>query len=191
MAVLAALLAGKTLNDPEVQKQLADFQRARNQRAVAAANAPNPLGSPKKPELDEETKAEIRRVADDLGVDPAYLESLARDPSKGWTANRSTIEEARVAVRLQQEGRLQDPVRDPSGGAEFIEDKGAGQSWDVKSFRRDNFDLSASLVNVGRELVGGNDVILDTAHLSSEQITELQQAVNARGWAGRVIFAPS
>jgi uncharacterized protein YukE len=191
MAVLAALLAGKSLNDPEVQKQLADFQRARNQRAVAAANAPNPLGSPKKPELDEETKAKVRRAAEDLGVDPQYMESLARDPAKGWIVTDNTIEEARLAVRLEQEGRLQEPVRDPTGGAEFIEDKGAGQGWDVKSFRRDNFNLTGSLDRVQGELELGQNVIVDTAHLAPDQVTELWRAILDRGWSGRVIFASS
>jgi hypothetical protein len=189
MAVLAALLAGKSLNDPEVQKQLADFQRARNQRVAAAANAPNPLGSPKKPELDEETKAEIKRVAQELGADPGYVESLARDPATGWKADSGTVEEARVAIRLEQKGRLQDPVRDPSGGADFIEHKGAGQRWDVKSFRASNFDLGTSVDKVGRELEALHNVILNTGYLSPDQVAELQQAVIERNWSGRVVFA--
>ena len=184
-AALAALAAMRSLNDPQAREKLAELQRQRARRIVQeqtpAASAMPPLPP------DEEDK--IKRAAAEVGVSRERLEALARDPSHGWNMTENSIEEARIAARLENSGRLKDLVRDPTGASEFIEDGGAGARWDVKSFRAEGFDKDYIMSKISEEVGNGENVIINEAHLTPMQVTGLRQAVAARGWAEKVIFA--
>lgn len=170
-------------NTPRNQE---DLHRQQKQKAVSQALA----GAPKPP-LRPEDENEIERNARELNVDRARFESLARDPGSGWKIDRGSIEEARIAIRLERSGQLHDVVRSPDPQADFIEDGGAGRDWDVKSPRAFNFDAKVTMNDIGTELGAGNNVVINTTYLDADQASEIQQAVNARGWSGRVILTSS
>jgi hypothetical protein len=105
------------------------------------------------------------------------------------------MEEARAADGLERSGRLDGPVsRDPSGAADFVD--GNGTPWDVKSFNsnfppgKGGYDLATSMSKIEGELATGENVILNTTNLSAQAAAELRSAVEAAGWAGRVLFWP-
>jgi hypothetical protein len=170
----------------DAQQRLEDFRRQQKRKAVAVAlaGAPNPPPDPK----DEK---EIERSVRELGVDKARFESLARDPAIGWRIDESTIAEARIALRLEGKGQLHDVVRSPDPAVDLIEDGGAGQSWDVKSYRADGFDLTRTLAAINDELQAGHRVIINTAHLSRAQVIQLEKFVDLQPWGGRILFATS
>jgi Flp pilus assembly pilin Flp len=129
------------------------------------------------------------------GFDPVRLNELAKDPGQGGKITPKTLQEARVALDLERSGRLTGPVtRSPDPMADFID--GNGQKWDVKTFNsnfppsKGGYTLDASMQQIGRELNRKENVILDTSNLSPAAITELTNAVNAAGWADKVIFWP-
>ena len=173
-------------NDPEVQKRLQERAKERLRREVQ-----DRLDSAPKPELDEATKAKIRTNAEELGVDPARFESLARDPAHGYTVSANSIEEARMAVKAEQAGLLNNVVRSPNPEADFLEDGGAGQPWDVKTFRADTFDLESSSAQIRQELVQGNNVMLNTRYMTSGQVDALSFRADTEGWLSRFIFMRS
>jgi hypothetical protein len=175
------------LTEEELQLRLDELRRQQRQRAVQERLTLTCL----RPRLRADDEAELGRWALELGVDRPRLEVLARDPGIGWRADADSIEEARIALSLEREGRLVGVVRDPDPhGGDFIEDLGAGRVWDVKSFRGANFDLEACLRDVEEELAKGEDVIISQAHLSPGQTERLRLAVASRAWSERVIFSP-
>jgi WXG100 family type VII secretion target len=183
---LAAAGAAAGLRDGLRAITRTEFDRQRKQKAVSQA-----LTAAPRPPLRPEDEERIRRNAEDLNVDPARFESLARDPANGGRVDQNSIEEARLAIRLERSGQLTDVVRSPDPQVDLVEDGGAGQSWDVKSFRRDNFDSGTTIKTIGQEIDAGHHVIINTAHLEPAQVAEIQRLVGARGWSGQVIFASS
>lgn len=123
----------------------------------------------------------------------ARVNELAADPAQDGAVSGKTRREAEVGVSLEEAGKLPKPLtRDPSGGAEFID--GAKQAWDVKRFNssfppsKGGYTLEDSLRKIGRELLIGENVIVDTIDLKPEHVAELRAAVTARGWDTRVIW---
>jgi hypothetical protein len=105
------------------------------------------------------------------------------------------MQEARAAYGLEQSGDLPGPAkRDPTGGADFID--GTGQEWDVKGFNsgfppsQGGYDLATSMTKIGNELNQGENVILDTSKLTEAATSELETAIEAAGWSGRVLWWP-
>jgi hypothetical protein len=186
LAALAAAAAAAGLAGGLNAITRAEFNRQQKQKAVSQALAAAP-----KPPLPPDQEEEVARNARELEIDPARFEALARDPAKGGEIDENSIEEARLAVRLERTGRLADVVRSPAPEADLIEDGGAGQTWDVKSFRSDTFDLGKAMTSTADELRDGNNVIVNTAHLDPGQVADIQRDVEAQGWSDRVIIATS
>ena len=59
--------------------------------------------------------------------------ALISDPYHGNKVTKGSILEGAVGLELETLGRLEKIIRDPSGGAEFIDAEGT--LWDVKAFR--------------------------------------------------------
>jgi hypothetical protein len=142
--------------------------------------------------VSEAPEADAEAVGE---VDSQRLEELAHDPSEGGGVTDKSKEEARVAYAMEKSGDLPGPVRrDPSGRADFID--GTGREWDVKSFRsndpprKGSYDFDASMSNIGDELAIGEDVIVNTTHMSPQAIQELKEGVGRAGWADRVLWWP-
>jgi hypothetical protein len=173
------------LTDEELRQRLGELRRQQRQKAVRER-----LLEPRVwPAPRAEERAAMGRLARELSVSGPRVEMLARDPGIGWRVDADSIDEARVALRLERSRRLHGMVRDPDPhGGDFIEDLGAGRVWDVKSFRAATFDLEASLRDVEEELHKGEDVIICPAHLSHAQAGALHRGVIAGGWSDRVIF---
>jgi hypothetical protein len=197
-ALIAAMMAGRTVidilsklgldaGDPEVRAKLDVFRRGQRQKQVKASIA----GAPSPPPLKPEDEEKLRRLASELGVDPKRLEELARDPARGWRYDEATLEEARVAIRLERGGQVRDVVRDPRPEGDFIEDNGAGQRWDVKSYRPNDSPQEIA-ADIEQELAGGDtNVIVNEAHMTLEQIAQVRDLVAHQGWTDRVIYATS
>jgi hypothetical protein len=101
-----------------------------------------------------------------------------------------------VGLRLEQQGKLHAIIRSPDPRAEFIEDGGSGTRWDVKSFRslvggRPAFRLQRAVLRIEEELEEGNNVIVNTAYLSPDDLTALRTAIHGRGWSSRVLYGDS
>jgi WXG100 family type VII secretion target len=184
LAALLAMLAAAA--GPNFARTLEEYRREQKRKAVSQALVAAP-----RPPLRPEDEDQIQRSARELQVDRARFEQLARDPAEGGKVDEGSIEEARIAIRLERSGQLSDVVRSPQPETDFLEDGGAGQGWDVKSFRSSRFSLDQTLQSVDGELGQGHNVIINTAHLDSTQVAEVQQAIQMRGWSGRVIFASS
>jgi hypothetical protein len=191
-AVALTLAAARLLSqlgaasDPDTLRRLEELRRRQRQKQVASAIAGAPQPSP-----PQDREREIERNARELRVDPARFEALARDPGKGWNVDANGIEEARIAIRLERSGQLTDVVRSPDPRADLIEDGGAGQSWDVKSYRAGDFAIDRIVADIADEIRSGCSVIVNTSHLDTGQVVQVRQAVSARPWAGRVIFTSS
>jgi hypothetical protein len=143
------------------------------------------------------TREETLRVwADAEGFDPARALRLAEDPAKGRVITDGSIDEVVVGLRLEREGKLRAIIRSPNPRAEFIEDGGKGLRWDVKSFRsvvknEPWFNLDDALQSIGKKLVDGVNVIIDTAYLSEADLTALRAAVREHGWSSQIIYGDS
>jgi hypothetical protein len=128
--------------------------------------------------------------------DQARLDELARDPAHGGRITPGSMEEARTALELERSGKLPGPVqRDPSGAADFID--GNGQAWDVKSFHSEfpqakgGFDLGKAMNTIRASVRGDEDVILNTSHLSADDLRALTDAIGRQpGLGGHVLFWP-
>jgi len=87
-------------------------------------------------------------------------------------------------------GQLAGPIiRDPSGNAEFIDRK--GKLWDVKQFHSEKgrFNLEDAVSNIRRELLAGENVILDTKFLDPNDAAALRSVIEAKGWQSRVLWS--
>jgi hypothetical protein len=102
--------------------------------ATGAQHPPSRGGSGRGDDLSD---AERKELADD-----PHLAELARDPAQGGKITTKTLQEARVGRSLEDSGRLSRLRRDPSGGAEFIDE--SGQAWDVKGYHSGSETATAS-----------------------------------------------
>lgn len=124
------------------------------------------------------------------------FDDLSRDPDHNGQINDKSREEARAALRLERRGLLRRVVRAPRNGADYVEDGGRGPTWDVKSFddrhtgKRGDYDLRETIDSLEKTLDRDRDnVIINTAHLNSQHMAEIEQAVNAHPeWTGRVLY---
>ena len=118
------------------------------------------------------------------------LEELAKDPAKGGRVDDKTRREAEVALQLEEMGLLAGPIRrDPSGDAEFIDRR--GMLWDVKQFHSENgwFDLREAVKTIRGELLAGENVILDTKFLDSNDAAALRSVIEANGWQRKILWS--
>ncbi len=184
LLLLLALAMGKSLGDPVVQEKLRELRRGQARRSVAQTTSAAP-----QPPLKPEDEKDVVDSAREFGVDQRRVEALARDPAKGWKVDTSSVEEARVILRLEQRGAVRGAVRDPDPhGGDFIENGGSGKTWDVYSPRAANFNLDRAVGEMSRKLAQRNNVAVNVEHLSAEQLTELRLAVTQEGWADNVAF---
>jgi hypothetical protein len=123
------------------------------------------------------------------------LDDLAKDPAHGNKIEPKGIQERQIGLTLEARGDLKPPIkRDPSGAAEFID--GDGVKWDIKGFnsnyppKKGGFSLNRDLGKIEAELNKGEHVILDTTQLSPTHLQELQVAIQAKGWSGKIRWYP-
>lgn len=136
----------------------------------------------------EGTAAETAETAASQG----RLEELARDPAHGGRITEGSAQEARAAQGLEDSGQLPRVQRDPTGGADFIDE--TGQAWDVKGFNSQypkGYDLESATTKIATSLRDGENVILDTTKMSPADVSELRSAVEANpDWAGKILWWP-
>jgi hypothetical protein len=136
---------------------------------------------------DDLTEAERKELADD-----AHLAELAGDPAKGGRIGPKSIQEARVGRSLEDTGRLARLRRDPTGGAEFIDE--SGQAWDVKGYHSgfgNGYRLNDAMRGIRKSISLNENVILDTTKLKPEHVAELRSAVAGdTSLAGKVMWWP-
>lgn len=116
------------------------------------------------------------------------LRDLSRDPAHGGARSRASWAEAEVGHGLEKGGKVRGLQRSPNPGEEFIDS--AGRAWDVKAFRSNGFNLEKAMQNIQRELRVGENVMLDTRHLSAEDFLKLDEALTRAGHGGRVLWWP-
>ena len=128
-------------------------------------------------------------------------EDLTKDPAHQGSENPYDIAqgelERNVGLSLEKGGRLKNIIRDPSGKAEFIEDFGNGEKWDVKSFnsnyapRKGGFKLENAMKRIIEEIFeDGENVIVDTTNMSPQHISELINEIISQNLTDHVIFWP-
>jgi uncharacterized membrane protein YgcG len=131
------------------------------------------------------------------GGDPRdrRLDELAADPAHGGRIDPRSRAEAEVGQGLEESGRVAGLRRDPTGAGEFIDSQ--GRTWDVKAFRsnvpagaRGGFTVDSAMSSIRREIMVGENVMVDTRHLSTEHVQELQEAVRSAGLDEQVLFWP-
>ena len=121
------------------------------------------------------------------------LLELARDPAHGGAISEKTIREAMIGLGLERRGDLPGPVRRSPNPSEELND-GNNQAWDIKGFHsgfppaKGGFDLDDAVTSVKLELDIGENVIVDTAKMSHEHISQLKVALNDLGVADRVLW---
>ena len=123
------------------------------------------------------------------------LDELAKDPDHAGSTRDIDIgkgkREAQVGLDMEEQGLLKDIVREPSGQADFIENGGAGQKWDVKAFNsnyRNGYDLNDAMLKINESINKGENVIVDTINMKPEHISELMNAVTGSGLDEYVIW---
>jgi hypothetical protein len=111
-----------------------------------------------------------------------YLQSLIQDPSHGNKISDLSIQEAAMGMACEKEGLLVGPLRrDPVGAAEFF-DK-FGQRWDVKraislsSNRQQIFNPKALFAKIKRDLLLGENIILDMMKLENRDVSIIYKEV--------------
>ncbi|WP_297429687.1 hypothetical protein [Clostridium sp.] len=156
---------------------------------------------------DEEKEAILNDWSNNLsensytgGRSNEEIQSLADDPAhKG--ANRiidiqKGMHEAEVGLDLERTGKLKDIVRDPTGKAEFFEDGGSGQKWDVKSFnsnfspKKGGSTLDSAMDEIYGSLEEGEYVIVDVSQMSQEHISLLFEELEKQGLMNKIIKWP-
>lgn len=141
----------------------------------------------------------VGRFHDPATADPARYATLRLDPARTIekTGMGGGADEATSAMRLEHVGLVDGPItRSANGKADFQD--ASGKLWDVKSpqsviARRGQYDFNTTMSAVRSEVVNNNEnVMLNTAYLTSPQARELIMAVRASpDLAGRVIFTTS
>ena len=151
-----------------------------------------------RPELPSSDQDEVVSIAMDYGEAPARVEELARDPDHSGAATPNSFVEARIALAMEREGKLRDVVRDPRRDCgDLIEDDGAGQEWDVVSFRGARFQAGQVLRKMQDKLERQRKddrmmkVIVNTAYLSAGQVAEVKEIVAGHGWSTVVTYGSS
>ena len=151
-----------------------------------------------RPELTSSARKDVASIAIELGEDPARVEELVRDPDHGGAVGRNSLDEARIALTMERKGRLREVVRDPRPGCgDLIEQDGAGQEWDVVSFRGNHFKNANVLRTLQEKLEDQRmddrrlKVIVNTEYLSADQVAKIKEIVAGHGWSSVVIYGTS
>jgi hypothetical protein len=151
-----------------------------------------------RPELPHETYEEVATLALDFEENRIRVEELVRDPDHSGAVDDNSIEEARIALTMEGEGRLTDVIRDPRAACgDLIESDGAGQEWDVYSPIGERFDKRQVEGELwGKLMMQRQDdrmmkVIVNCAYLSQEQVGEIEKIVEINGWGGLVVYGTS
>lgn len=134
-----------------------------------------------------------RSSAGNSGSDDAQrLAELATDTSSGGEISTRSMRKARAMLGLEKAGLLSAPVRrDPTGAADFVD--GRGVSWnahDLSSSHQGGHNVLASVIEIGVDLLSGDNVILITDNLNTETTKELSAAVDSAGLSDRVLLWP-
>ena len=126
------------------------------------------------------------------------LQDLANDPAHAGSTRPSDMakgqHEAEIGLDLEEQGLLNDIVRDPTGNAEFIENGGSGTHWDIKSFnsnfppKQGGTTLDTAMESIAESLSQGENVVIDTTNMSAELIDQLTQAISAQGLGNQIIW---
>jgi hypothetical protein len=123
------------------------------------------------------------------------LDELSKDPAHGNRISPKSQQEARVGLELEEAGKVPPIRRDPTGGADFIDD--TGQYWDVKGFNSNyppnqgGYTLRDSLNKIRESLSTGENVMLDTSQMRTPHIDQLRAAVESTPeWAGKILWWP-
>lgn len=136
---------------------------------------------------DDLTDADRKDLADD-----PHLAELSRDPAKGGRIGSKSIQEGRVGRSLEDTGRLSRLRRDPTGGAEFIDE--SGRAWDVKGYHSgfgNGYRLNDAIRGIRTSISRNENVIVDTTKMSSEHVAELASAIATdTSLAGKIIWWP-
>ncbi len=117
---------------------------------------------------------------------------LEKDPAHHGGITPNSRREAVIGERLEQVGLLHGVQREETGAAEFVDAE--GRKWDVKGFHSEfppehgGFVLKTALAKLEHQFEGGENVILDTQHLSAEHQDALRGALHERGWDDKVIW---
>lgn len=94
--------------------------------------------------------------------------------------------------RLEDSGRLSRLRRDPTGGAEFIDQ--SGQAWDLKGFHSgypNGYSRVDAMTNIQKSVSSDENVILDTTKMTPGHVAELRSAITEDpALAGKVIWWP-
>jgi hypothetical protein len=151
-----------------------------------------------RPELPPEQYEEVANLALEFGENRIRVEELVRDPDHGGAIKANSIDEARIALALEREGRLREVIRDPRVGCgDLIERDGAGQEWDVYSPRGAEFDQEQVKEELRDKLEKQRQddrmmkVIVNSAYLSREQLGEVEKIVEGAGWRDLVRYGSS
>jgi hypothetical protein len=149
-------------------------------------------------ELPDWMLDETASIAIEFREDPGRVEELARDPDHGGGVRDHSLDEARIALAMERQGKLRDVVRDPRPGCgDLIEDDGAGQEWDVVSFPEEYFNKADAEITLHGKLERQVKdermvkVIVNTAYLSPARLLEVERIVGERRWGDSVIYGSS
>ncbi|MCQ4167484.1 PAAR domain-containing protein [Tahibacter harae] len=121
------------------------------------------------------------------------FDELARDPAHNGAISPKTWREAEVGMEMEARGDLKFPIRrDPRpNGGEFIDRDGV--VWDIKGFNssfKTGFKLEKAVEAISREVGRGENVIIDTARMSAEHVSQLRHAIDKAGLSGNVKWYP-
>jgi hypothetical protein len=102
------------------------------------------------------------------------------------------MQEARIGRSLEDSGRLSRLRRDPTGGAEFIDE--TGQAWDVKGYHsgfQNGYRLDRAMRGIRRSVSSNENVIVDATNMSTDHSADLRSAIAGDpSLAGKVIWWP-
>jgi hypothetical protein len=119
---------------------------------------------------------------------------LARDPARGNIVDDAGRAEAEVGMGLEEGGKVHGLERDPSGAGEFID--ASGTAWDVKAPRSQypvkigGFEVNRTMELIQREINAGENVMIDTRHMTPEHVQQLQEALAKSSFGDKVLFWP-
>ncbi|MDO9002364.1 MAG: hypothetical protein Q7V20_02785 [Aquabacterium sp.] len=175
--------AAALMRDPRLKPHRGQGSAAKE--VVSEAQSPSKLANRPKEEAPPPPPPPPKKTRLDR------LNELATDPAQGGKVTPKTMREAEVGLQLEEQGKLPRPItRDPTGSSEFID--AAGQKWDVKGFNSQyapkGYNTPAAVQKISAEVAAGENVIVDTAKMSAEHVTELQHALDIVGLAKNVIF---
>ncbi|GAA0520095.1 hypothetical protein GCM10011581_10260 [Saccharopolyspora subtropica] len=165
-------------------------------------NTPHPEMTPAEKQAHEQYLTELEKRY------PADFDNWrTNDPAHMGKPNRSTENEARVALDLRESGRLGPDLTRPTDvrHGDFV-DPATGDRWDIKSFQSDYPDHvppehrkgpfkhavtpETFTKSLSKEFEDGNKVIIDTRNVNSDALRFMADIVQKNGWEDRVLWYP-